>query len=448
MEHLQLEVEHEAERGKQALAAREAQIRTMREQMAALKKRLEGAQAAVVDALNAKTKDDALGVAVRAIATSLPYGTASYIAELRTAADVDNEDPAAALVAETQAAMAAVGEDSGEGPALPPALAMMKGVTPGLMTSPLAAVVGGGLGEGGATPGGSRPSSRPTSAAIASAGYSEVKETLVWKYIKASPDHGFMVGQKLAWGAGVSWALVEKGGDVHVPNVGATPGVWFFRGRNALGGEPAGGYFAAPIVGNSGEVIGLMAVDTMAAAAAAPSAAASAAEGAGGVMSALSATASHASSAGALDAADLLFVRGLAGAIAARARTDQDAFSEAMLAMALAAADDVPEPPAAPVDPEQFVPQGEGLSGGLKLFADALDILRGLSDEELEALRNLDNPDEATLAVIKSVLAAVGEATGAEDWAHARQHITRELLDRLLGLDPQQAWAEWQALCK
>lgn len=50
--------------------------------------------------------------------------------------------------------------------------------------------------------------------------------------------------------------------------------------------------------------------------------------------------------------------------------------------------------------------------------------------------------------MIKSILAAVGEIAGGEDWAAARQHLSRELLERLMSMDPQAAWAEWQALCR
>ncbi|GLC34334.1 hypothetical protein PLESTB_000741100 [Pleodorina starrii] len=445
IEHGQQQIELEARRRAEALAARDAQIAALHEQQAALRRRLAAAQAAIVEALNAKTKEDAINVALTALSGALPKGTAAYVAELRTAADVDKDDPSASLIAEAAAAETAEADPDGDGDggaaaaagALPRALATMRGVTPGFMTSPLAAVVGGAAAAAGVKP---SSSSRPPSAVLASA-LSEIKETLVFKYIKASNGQEFMLGQKLAYGSGVSWRLVERGVELHVPDVAQQPGVWFFRTLE----KPSGGaYFAAPIVGNSGEVMGMLCADTMCAAEAEAEAAAAAAGAAAGSPAGDAAAASAASASA---VADMAFVRGLAAAIGARARRDADAYAEAMLALAMEGDDVVPEPPPAPVDPQQFVSGEGGVSGGLRLFSDALAMLRRLTDEELEALCNLDSPDDVTLAVIKSVLAAVGEV-GADDWQHARAHINRELLDRLVSLDPQQAWAEWQALCK
>ncbi|GIL53450.1 hypothetical protein Vafri_9052 [Volvox africanus] len=439
IEHGQQQVELEARRRQEALAARDAQIAALHEQQASLRRRLVAAQTAVVDALNAKTKEDAMNVAITALSGSLPKGTAAYVAELRTAADVDNDDPAAPLIAQVVAAEAADPDGDGEGAAasLPRALEAMRGVTPGFMTSPLAAVVGGAATAAGVKP---NSSSRPPSAVLTAA-MSEIKETLVFKYIKASLGQEFMLGQKLAYGSGVSWRLVERGVELHVPDVAQQPGLWFFR---TLDKPKGAAYFAAPIVGNSGEVMGMLCADTMSAAEAEALAAAAAA---GATVGSPAGDAAAASAASASAVSDMAFVRGLATAIGARARKDADSYAEAMLAMALEGGDEeVQEPPSAPVDPQQFVP-GEGISGGLKLFSEALSMLRRLTNEELEALCNLDSPDDVTLAVIKSILAAVGEV-GADDWSHARAHINRELLDRLVSLDPQQAWAEWQALCK
>ncbi|EFJ47174.1 radial spoke protein 17 [Volvox carteri f. nagariensis] len=438
IEHGQQQIDLEARRRQEALSARDAQISALHEQQASLRRRLSAAQAAVVDALNAKTKEDAMNVAITALSGSLPKGTAVYVAELRTAADVENDDPAAPLVAQVAAAVTTDedGESEGAPASLPRALQIMRDVTPGFMTSPLAAVVGGAAAAAGVKP---SSSSRPPSAVLVAA-LSEIKETLVFKYIKASHGQEFMLGQKLAYGSGVSWRLVERGVELHVPDVSQQPGVWFFR---TLDKPKGGAYLAAPIVGNSGEVMGMLCADTICAAEAEAEAAAAAA----GATVGSPAGDAAASAASASAVSDMAFVRGLAAAIGARARRDADAYAEAMLAMALEGDDSVvPEPPPAPLDPQQFVP-GEGISGGLKLFSEALAMLRRLTDEELEALCNLDSPDDVTLAVIKSILAAVGEV-GADDWSHARAHINRELLERLVSLDPQQAWAEWQALCK
>ncbi|KXZ54725.1 hypothetical protein GPECTOR_4g793 [Gonium pectorale] len=350
IEHGAQQLDLEGRRRAEALAGREAQIAALHEQQAGLRRRLAAAQAAVVDALNARTKEDALNVALSAIAGSLPPGTAAYVAELRTAADAENDDPAAPLIAEAAAAAAAAdgadGDADGVPSSLPAPLALMRNVTPGFMTSPLAAVVGGKAAAAGMRSGGG---TRPPSAILTSA-MSEIKETLVFKYIKASTGQEFMLGQKLAYGSGVSWRLVERGVELHVPDVTSQPGMWFF---NAADKPRGGAYFAAPVLGNNGE----------------------------------------------------------------------------------------------PLDPMPFVAGDEGVTGGLKLFSEALVMLRQLTDAELEALNHLDDPDDVTLAIIKSILAAVGEV-GSDDWQHARQHINRELLDRLVDLDPQQAWAEWQALCK
>jgi hypothetical protein len=157
-----------------------------------------------------------MGIALRAMSATLP-GSAAYLAELRTATDVDEPDPAAALVAELEAAavrVRAAGGDAGPGAApggrlsstganasssssgastaealaaVSPALAAALKITPGLLASPLAAVVGG-LAAG--TP---AEVSRPASAArrvsrtggqadvLGSAMLSEIKEQLVFK---------------------------------------------------------------------------------------------------------------------------------------------------------------------------------------------------------------------------------------------------------------------------
>ena len=36
----------------------------------------------------------------------------------------------------------------------------------------------------------------------------------------------------------------------------------------------------------------------------------------------------------------------------------------------------------------------------------------------------------------------------AADWEHVRQVVNRELVDKLLAMDPHDAWAEWQRICK
>ncbi|KAG2442229.1 hypothetical protein HYH02_009713 [Chlamydomonas schloesseri] len=460
LEHLQQQLELEARRRAEALAGKDAQMAAMGEQAAALRRRLAAAQGAVVEALGAKTKEDALNVAVKALAGVLPMGSAAYVAELRTAADVDGDDPSAALLAQAAAAP--------EPAALPPALAALRGVTPGFMVSPLAALVAAtneqraasqdGEGAAAAAAAGRRRSSATgaganLAAVISGAALNEIKESLVFKYIKASKGHEFMVGEKLAWGSGASWEIVERGTPaLVVPDVAAQGNMWFFRHKQPPA-APGGNYMAVPILGTQGEVVGILAADTMGAAAAEAATAAAAAGGADTTLGARAAAAAAAASD--TSAADAAFMRGLATAIGARARADAEAYHEAVLAAAMAG-EEAPEPEPSAVDPAQFVVgasgeaggEGGNLSGGLKLFSEALVMLRQLTDEELQALRDLDEPDDVTLAVIKSILAAVGEIGGGEDWAAARQHLSRELLERLMSMDPQAAWAEWQALCR
>ena len=70
-----------------------------------------------------------------------------------------------------------------------------------------------------------------------------------------------MIGQTLGHGMGVSWGLAEGAREVHVPDLGARDGVNFFRGdsMNAQGAS----YFGVPLIGINGEVMGMLAVDTM-----------------------------------------------------------------------------------------------------------------------------------------------------------------------------------------
>lgn len=420
LEHMQQQLDLEAQRRAEALAGKDAQMTAMSEQAASLRRRLAAAQGAVVEALNAKTKEDALNVAVKALAGVLPAGSASYVAELRTAADVDGDDPSAALLAQAAAAP--------DPAALAPALAALRGVTPGFMVSPLAALVAatheqraaqsqdGEVGAAAAGAAGRRRSSATGAAAnlaavISGAALNEIKESLVFKYIKASKGHEFMIGEKLAWGSGASWEIVERGTPaLVVPDVAAQGNMWFFRHKQPPA-APGGNYMAVPILGTQGEVVGILAADTMGAAAAEAATAAAAAGGADTTQGTRAAAA--AAAAADTSVTDAAFMRGLAAAIGARARADAEAYHEAMLAAAIAG-EEAPEPEPSAVDPSQFVvgasgEAGEGgnLSGGLKLFADALSLLRELTDEELEALRNLDEPDDVSLCGILELWAGV-----------------------------------------
>lgn len=159
-----------------------------------------------------------------------------------------------------------------------------------------------------------------------------------------------MVGQKLAWGKGVSWPLTTGEPAVHVPDLAASvppsppdapppatgePGAtsasasskqplqpYFFRdARDVPGGEAARSgaeYFTAPVTGCSGELLGMLAVDTLCA----PP------EPRPGLARRLAPT-------------DLAFVADLATALSVRAQDDQEAYTTA-----------------------QQVGGGEGLGGG------------------------------------------------------------------------------------
>lgn len=458
--HLNHQAEDAAKRSEAALAAKDAAVAGLRSEAEAAAVRMAAMQRCVLDALNAKTKGDAMDVAMAAVAASVNGSSVGvYIAELRTAADADAPDPSALLAAEVAAAAgdagaAGAGSDdaSASGRSLSSAMEAMRAVTPGFLSCPLSSLVGGGLGgesasssrpatpqrgsaagarmsgTGGATAGGA--------AAVASAAASEIKETLVWKYIKASPDQAFMLGQRLPWGRGVSWSLVDGAKSVQVADVGTRTGVHFFRPPASTPGGEAGrvgaSYHAVPVVGVSGEVVGMVCVDTVG----------KLAGGGGGAAAA----------AGGLRSSDVSFLQGVAAAISVRAQSDQEALEEAMLALTLAAhsGEQQGEPAAAAaVDPAAFA-GGDGISGALKLFKDSLRMLEALGDEELGELRELEQPDDATLAVLRSVLCAAGCLTGSggeAQWAAMRGHVTHELLQRLQGLDPQAAWAEWQVLC-
>lgn len=95
-----------------------------------------------------------------------------------------------------------------------------------------------------------------------------------------------MVGQTLPYGTGVSWAPINAAvkaaattagspaagtaAAAHamlVQDVSERDGVHFFRGAAAAASH--GSYLAVPLVGRDGQVVGLLGVDTLAAAAAA-----------------------------------------------------------------------------------------------------------------------------------------------------------------------------------
>ena len=83
------------------------------------------------------------------------------------------------------------------------------------------------------------------SCAGGAASLDELRPKLVFKYVRASSDHQFMVGQKLPYGQGISWPLLDGAKEVLVPDTAAREGTHFFR--------PPGGsgtYYAAPLLGS------------------------------------------------------------------------------------------------------------------------------------------------------------------------------------------------------
>ncbi|KAJ9516990.1 hypothetical protein QJQ45_027370, partial [Haematococcus lacustris] len=96
----------------------------------------------------------------------------------------------------------------------------------------------------------------------------------------------------------------------------------------------------------------------------------------------------------------------------------------------------------------------------LLLQQSAVEMMRKLGAADITAFQEMTSMDDATLAVVRSALAAAGQAVG-QDWTGMRSLITRDLMTKLAAMDPQArgrvgwgswqgegaAWAEWQALC-
>eukprot|EP00798_Chlamydomonas_sp_ICE-L_P015747 gene15747-21869_t len=302
----------------------------------------------------------------------------------------------------------------------------------------------------------------------------------------------------MKWGQGVSWPLLDGAREVNVPDVEVREGVHFFKNK-----PTSGSYFAVPIIGAAGELMGMLGVDTTgmdAGAQAKPSQAkpsqakpsqakptrsiclfalqvprveawkvpkpsrpkptqsiclfalqvpkpsqakpthlplcpaGAQGGGLGGVVEAIGYQ-------------EQSFIREMAGLINAAVVRDQAALEQ--LSVQAALLNEVAEPDEEVMfdvpDPDKFA----DLKGGLKLFKEALQMLRGMSDEDLESFKGLDTLDDTPMAVLRSILsaAAAGERSTGE-WADIKGLITRNLVDKLAAMDPNDAWAEWKDLCK
>jgi F0F1-type ATP synthase membrane subunit b/b' len=105
VEHLNHQVDTEKQKAKQALMAKDTEINVLTAKVASLESCLDAARKAIIDAMTAETKDEAMGVAIAAISGTIP-GASAYIAELRTAADVDTEDQLSEMLKQASAVAA------------------------------------------------------------------------------------------------------------------------------------------------------------------------------------------------------------------------------------------------------------------------------------------------------------------------------------------------------
>ncbi|GAX85199.1 hypothetical protein CEUSTIGMA_g12618.t1 [Chlamydomonas eustigma] len=415
VEQLQGDLEIERASTTKALSDKENQIKMLKERIKDDEDVLSKAQQCVVDALNARSKDETLSVVTRAAALAVPGGHA-YIAQLKTKQTADStEDP---TVSEARALLA----DDPDGN-LTEAL---KKLSTTFMTSPLPPSAG-----------------TPDDA---------LKQVLVLKYVMGSAGQEFMVGKKLAFGVGACWGAIsdaaaaaaklaasngsnQKPGSA-VGKPGASPhalfvsdvsdqeNVHFFQGAAAAAASAShGSYTAIPILGAGGAVVGLLGVDTV-------------------TQALMSSGNVGGGSSGQISSNHFDFIKELAAAAGRAIARDQDQLADIMVkASVFKVNDDIGEE-VLDVDPEPYA----DMNGGLKMFKEALNILKGLDDDSLQKFQSIEKPDDATIAVLRSILLAAGELADG-DWMHMRK-VTRELIGKLVAMDPQAAWAEWKDMCR
>ncbi|KAL6759926.1 radial spoke protein 17 [Haematococcus lacustris] len=381
-----------------ALAGKEDAIRALNKQLADAQARLGEAREVVVQGLGASSSGDVMKVAVRALGSLLP-GTHVYAAELTTRADIQG-------VRTSMAKLAAHAEQEGQDSAFAKAL---QGLEPAYLKGPLA-------------PGASVSPSHPLKpsdfaaelVALDSITPESMQQQLCLAYTHSSADQAFMRGKQLEWGKGVTWGVAQGGGqEVFVEDVKEEEGVHLFGDHAKMKGS----YLALPLMGSSGELVGVLGLDTLQPAA----------------------TQGHPP---ALDDSSIAFARQLAQLVNQAVAKDQRRYEDLMQQ-----AFPPPEPPVAeqyigPVAPDAYA----DLAGGLAMYKSAVEMMRKLGAADITAFQEMTSMDDATLAVVRSALAAAGQAVG-QDWTGMRSLITRDLMTKLAAMDPQAAWAEWQALC-
>ncbi|KAF5835132.1 hypothetical protein DUNSADRAFT_7851 [Dunaliella salina] len=111
-----------------------------------------------------------------------------------------------------------------------------------------------------------------------------------------------------------------------------------------------------------------------------------------------------------------------------------------------------------PLSPEEvsFVKEmGDVLSSALQVDQDKLQelvaqakVIEDAMTTEKDDMGYIDPepPDDASLAVVKAVLAAAGEIA-EDDWESLKGHFSKALAGKLAAMNPEDAWAEWQQLC-
>jgi len=348
--------------------------------------RLQGAlgkaRQCLVAALKAQTKEEVFAVALEGIQSALP-GCNAYVAELKTKATVDSGQEGSDMMY-----VRSLAEHEPDGPVARGLAAL----NPDFLQSP--------LDEGSAKKGdtGFDPEA--------------IKPELVLKYVRASKDQSFMVGQQLPFGEGVSWPTIISKQQTYVEDVANREGTVLFRKTQ----EQSGSYTAVPLVGRKGEVLGLLGVDQL----------------------------HEGESVDApLSPEEASFVKDMGDVLSSALQADQEKLQELVAqAKVIEDAMTTEKDDVGYIDPE---PYADG-KGGMMMFKSALTLLDSLSNEDFNNFMNVQRPDDASLAVVKAVLAAAGEIA-ENDWESLKGHFSKTLAARLAAMNPEDAWAEWQQLC-